>query len=154
MDALLESLRDVAVVAMPTLGAICLVLVIMILYRVYKVVKDLPKTIAGVDSVLESTKKSVDSLEEPLNAFRNVATTVDKVNHSAVGIANKAVQFGLKNTDLVAGFFSRGDAVKNAVAKENNSNLNASNSNLNASDSNLNANVSNVKKEEDFGTYE
>lgn len=154
MDALLKSLHDVALTLMPTLGAICLVLVIMILYRVHKVVKDLPKTISGVDSILESTKKSVDSLEEPLNAFRNVATTVDKVNSSAVGIANKAVQFGLKNTDLVAGFFSRGDAAKSAVAKEDNSNLNANNSNSSASDSNVNASVPNVKKEEDFGTYE
>ncbi len=147
MDALLKSLHDVALVLMPTLGAICLVLVILILYRVYKVVKELPKTISGVDRVLESTQKSVDSLEAPLNAFKNVATTVDKVNSSAVGIANKAVQFGLKNTDLVTGFFSRGDAANSAVAKENSQNV---------SDKSPNVNVSspNVKKEEDFGTYE
>ena len=112
MDKLLESMHDVSLVLMPTLGAICLILVVMILYRLYIVIRDLPKTIAKVDTVLDSTQRSVDSLEEPLNAFRNVATTVDKVNNSAVGIAAKAVQFGVKNMDIVSGFFSKGDAEK------------------------------------------
>lgn len=132
MDQLLASLHDVSLVLMPTLGALCLILVVMILYRVYGVIRDLPRTIAKVDEVLDATQRSVDSLEEPLNAFRNVATTVDKVNSSAVGIAAKAVQFGVKNMDIVSGFFSKGDVAKNDAAP-----------------------VVNSKTEsEDFGTYD
>lgn len=142
MDALLKSLQEVAVVLMPTLGAICLVLVIMILYRIYKVVKDLPKTIEGVDRVLASTQKSVESLEEPLNAFKNVAHTVDRVNNSAVGFASKAAQFGIKNADVISSFFTRGASANFAakdVAKDVSTNATKSATNVN---------------EEVFGTYE
>lgn len=95
MDALLESLHDVALVLMPTLGAICLVLLIMILYRIYKVVKELPTTIQKVDEVMDSTKKSVDMLDAPLNTLGNVSRSVDKVNDSAVSAVNKSMNFAV-----------------------------------------------------------
>lgn len=95
VDAVLVSLHDVALMLIPTLGAICLVLLIMILYRVYKVVRDLPATIHKVDDVIDSTKKSVDLLDAPLNTLGNVSKTVDKVNDSAVSAVNKSMNFAV-----------------------------------------------------------
>lgn len=137
MDNLFEALHDVALILMPTLGAICLIILIVILVNIHKVVKQLTNTISNVDDVLISAKKSVDQLEQPLNTIANVASTVDKVNNSAVGIASKAVQFGLKNSDIISSFFSRGDDGKDVAGQ---------NENGTSTDEP-------IVKEEDFGIY-
>lgn len=139
MDNLLNAMHDVAVVVLPTLGAICLVILIMILVHILKIVKQVPKTLNGLDDVLASTKDKVDKLEQPLNAFSNVANTVDKVNNSAVGFASKAMQFGIKNSDLVSSFFSRGDVGSDVASSEDNSSTPREDKP--------------VVKEEDFGIY-
>ncbi|WP_159648240.1 hypothetical protein [Erysipelothrix aquatica] len=105
MDKLLLSLHDVSLVLLPTIGVVCLVLLAMILYRIYKIVQELPKTVTKIDGVIDATQRSVDKLDAPLTTLNNVSNTVDLVNDSAVGFASKAVNMSIKHSDAIVEWF-------------------------------------------------
>lgn len=133
MDELLMNLRNVAVLIFPIVGVICLIFLAMILYRIYVVVKNLPKTIDRVNGVIDSTQNSVDQLQAPLTTLNNVTNTVDLVNQSAVSAVSSIASYGVKHSDAVVNwtkdFFEKKKSKGNETDKNN-------------------------EKEEDFGIYE
>ncbi|WP_244264554.1 hypothetical protein [Erysipelothrix tonsillarum] len=140
MDALIQNLREVSILIAPIVGVICLIILAMILYRIYVVVRDLPKTIDRVNGVIDSTQSSVDQLQAPLNTLNNVTNTVDLVNQSAVNAVSSVASYGAKHSDAIVSW------TKDFMDKRRNG--------RNPEEKDGNETVDNSEKEEDFGIYE
>lgn len=111
MDQLIELLSEVSSKLMPILGLVCLILLAMVLYRVYLLVKRLPDTLNGVDKTVTSVNDKIDKLEQPLDTLRNVSKTVDAVNNSAVGAATQIIKYTADHSEAIV------DSVRSYVDK-------------------------------------
>lgn len=138
MDALIQNLREVSILIAPIVGVVCLIILAMILYRIYVVVRDLPKTIDRVNGVIDSTQSSVDQLQAPLNTLNNVTNTVDLVNQSAVSAVSSVASYGAKHSDAIVNW------TKDLLDKRRNG-RNPESSDIQETGD---------EKEEDFGIYE
>ena len=99
MDDLLMNLNEVASLLLPIVGLIVLIILAMLLYRVYVFLKKLPETLDRVDGILESSNKSIDQLEKPLETLNNISGTVDMVNDATQDVVSSITSFSMKHSE-------------------------------------------------------
>lgn len=99
MDDLLINLNEVASLLLPIVGLIVLIILAMLLYRVYIFLKKLPETLDRVDGILESSNKSIDQLERPLETLNNISGTVDMVNNATQDVVSSISSFSMKHSE-------------------------------------------------------
>lgn len=133
MDELLANLSDVSRTLIPIAGLVCLILLALILYRVFKVVKAIPVTVTKVDNILDATHTSIDQLQAPLATINNVSKTIDTVNNVTATATSSIVSWGFKNFDVIQAW------LKDFLDKDKKETTGT---------------AGDEKKEEDFGIYE
>lgn len=101
LDNILKSMNEMAVVLLPILGALVLIALTILLFKIIKLVNALPETLNRVNDTIESTQASIKKLDAPLDAIIGVSHTVDLVNKSANGIVGTAMNFAVKNSDNI-----------------------------------------------------
>lgn len=99
MDDLLMNLNEVASLLLPIVGLIVLIILAMLLYRVYVFLKKLPETLDRVDGILESSNKSIDQLEKPLETLNNISGTVNMVNDATQDVVSSITSFSMKHSE-------------------------------------------------------
>ncbi len=94
MDALLESLSSVSLLLLPVLGAAVLIVLLILLIRVFDLLKKVDKTVAHVDETLMK-------IDGPINTVVNVSKTIDFVNSAAENAAKTIAVTAAKNISVI-----------------------------------------------------
>lgn len=87
MDAFIIAARDLANQLWPTLLVILLGLLIVLVYKLIKLISQLTDDIKPIGKILDTTSESVEKLQGPLDTVNKLSNTVDKVHDSGVMIA-------------------------------------------------------------------
>ena len=104
MDALLETLSSVSLLLLPILGVAILIFILILMRRVFDLLKKVDTTLNQVDATL----KKIDG---PLNTVVAVSKTVDMVNNVAENAVKTLAIAAAKNYSIIA------DWVKQNIGK-------------------------------------
>lgn len=102
MDALLLDLKELSVMLLPTLGAISLIFILVILRQVYVLLKKVDKTLDKVDDALNEVAK-------PLKTLSNMTKAIDAASalahHSILSLTKLFVDNFETVKDYVSALF-------------------------------------------------
>lgn len=99
MDELLIAMYKVAVQLVPIMGVAVLVFLVLFLRQCIALVKEMTIATQKAQTTLDSTNKSIDKLQVPLDTAVKISETVDQVQESAVGAVKTVVGFVAGNMD-------------------------------------------------------
>lgn len=88
MDALLLDIKELSVLILPSLGALTLIFVLVILRQVYFLLKKLDKTLDQVDETLREVSKPLKTL---MNVTKAIDATTALAHHSILSLTKLLV---------------------------------------------------------------
>jgi len=94
MDALLESLSTVSLQLLPILGVAILIFMLVLLKRIFDLLKKVDKTVDQVDITLKK-------IEGPLDTVVSVSKTIDFVNSAAENAVKTLAMTLAKNFSVI-----------------------------------------------------
>ena len=83
VDELLVALKDFSNLILPTLGAVALIALIVLMIKCIALVKEATNRIKELQPTLQSVDKSIEKIQAPLDTAVNLAHSVDKAQQQA-----------------------------------------------------------------------
>lgn len=105
MDAFFESLRDVALLLLPTLGALSLIFLLVLFKGVYDLLQKAKKSMDHLEKTLDVVDETLVEVQVPVRTVANVARGIDTVTsitqHSILSMSKLVIE----NFDLIQDWF-------------------------------------------------
>lgn len=105
MDAFFASLSEISSLLLPTLGAVSLVFLIVVLKKVYDLLKEVIVIVSHMDQTLKVVDETLTEIQAPVKTVANVARGIDTVTnltqHSLVSVSKLFID----NFDLIQSWF-------------------------------------------------
>lgn len=101
MDQLLNGLSALSVLLLPILGVVVLIFLILILYHILKMTKQISGTVTKVDSTLQTVEDRLNDLKGPLHTINRISGSVDLVQDATENAVKTFVVAVSSNIDLI-----------------------------------------------------
>lgn len=105
MDAFFESLKDVAVLLLPTLGALSLVFLLVLFKGIYDILKKVQHSLDHLEKTLGIVDDTLVEVQVPVRTVANVARGIDTVTSIAQHSALSMSKMLIENFDLIQEWF-------------------------------------------------
>lgn len=113
LDQLLELTSRVASKALPILGVVALVFLIIFLYHLTKLVKSAKTDSDALLTTIDKTNQSIDKLQKPLDTLNDVSETIDLVHEASKNAVQSTFAIILSNLSGISEWFKSLFAKKN-----------------------------------------
>lgn len=101
MDALFESLSQISVLLLPTLGALVLIFLLVLLKSLNDLVKKTHQTVNHLDQTMNIVDRTLEDLRVPVQTIANVAHGIDTVTSITQNSALAFSKYLVENLDVI-----------------------------------------------------
>ena len=105
MDAFFESLKDVAVLLLPTLGALSLIFLLVLFKGIFDVLKKVQHSLDHLEKTLGIVDETLAEVQVPVRTVANVARGIDTVTSVAQHSVLSMSKLVIENFDLIQEWF-------------------------------------------------
>lgn len=101
MDALFESLRQISVLLLPTLGALVLIFLLVLLKSLNDLVKKANQAVSHLDQTMHTVDRTLEDIRVPVQTIANVAHGIDTVTTLTQNSALAFSKYLVENLDVI-----------------------------------------------------
>jgi uncharacterized protein YoxC len=116
MDAFFLALREISVLVLPTLGALVLIFLLVIFYRLYLMMKKVDLLMDRVNKTMDIVDKELNDLQVSISVITNLANGIVTVQNftrqSVTTLALYLVEHFESIKEWIFGFFDKKTEVK------------------------------------------
>lgn len=106
IDTLFSSLSGVASQLLPIIGAVALVFLCIVLYRLMKLLVEVTKTVEKLDPTLQKVDLSMEKIQVPLDTVVKYSKSLDEVQEKTKDSMSKAGSFMGEKAELAKNFMN------------------------------------------------
>lgn len=101
MNEFIESFSKLSEQLIPILGATALVFVIVLIYKLIKMLGGLDATVEKTNKTIDMVDNSIDKIQAPLDTVVKVSHTVDKAHDATVNAVTNAKDLVVKSAEEI-----------------------------------------------------
>lgn len=105
MDALFEVLRNVSVQILPILGAAVLIFLLVIMKKVFDILKQASKTMERLDKTLDVVDDAIVDVSASLRTVRSITNGIDAASALATHSIASLAKIVVENYDVIKTWF-------------------------------------------------
>ena len=101
LDQLLELTSNVAAKALPIVGVIVLIFLVIFVRHLIVLLKSANEAVISMKKTLDTTNKELETLEKPLQTLNELSETVDSVHEASKHAVRSTMVMVIENLSLI-----------------------------------------------------